>query len=116
MSLKNGNLNQNPADGGGDWAQLSNGLMTMVDFSGDTVLVTATLGVNPYYLVLNSSGNTGYTLNCDKTVNSFDISPSLISSQVLESTLLTGSEPGERVCERVRDLYCGPRGWLRSIN
>ena len=45
----------------------SNGLMTMVDFSGDTVLVTATLGVDPYYLALNSSGTTGYTLNSDKT-------------------------------------------------
>lgn len=71
----------------------SNGLLTMVDFSGDTVLVTATLGVNPYYLVLNSSGTTGYTLNSDKTMNSFDISPSLISSQVLESTLPPGTNP-----------------------
>ena len=71
----------------------SNGLMTMVDFSGDTVLVTATLGVNPYFLVLNSSGTTGYTLNSDKTVTSFDINTSLISSQVLETTLPTGSNP-----------------------
>jgi len=30
----------------------------VVDFSGDTVLVTAMLGVNPYYLVLNTSGST----------------------------------------------------------
>ena len=37
----------------------SNGLLTMVDFSGDTVLVTATLGVNPYYLALSSSGRPG---------------------------------------------------------
>lgn len=71
----------------------SNGLMTMVDFSGDTVLDTATLGVNPYYLVLNGSGTTGFTLNSDKTMTSFDISTSLISSQVLESTLLPGSNP-----------------------
>jgi len=49
--------------------------------------------VNPYYLVLNASGTTGYTLNSDKTLNSFDISTSLISSQVLESTLLPGSNP-----------------------
>jgi DNA-binding beta-propeller fold protein YncE len=71
----------------------ANGLMTMVDFSGDTVLVTATLGVNPYYLVLSAQGTTGYTLNSDKTVTSFDINTSLISSQVLESTLLPGSNP-----------------------
>jgi len=71
----------------------SNGLMTMVDFSGDTVMVTATLGVNPYYLALNSGGTRGYTLNSDKTLTSFAISTSLISSQVQESTLPTGSNP-----------------------
>jgi DNA-binding beta-propeller fold protein YncE len=71
----------------------SNGLLTMVDFSGDTVLVTASLDVNPYFLWLSASGTTGYTLNCDKTLNSFDISTSLISSQVLESTLPPGSNP-----------------------
>ena len=71
----------------------SNGLVTIVDFSGDSVLVTANLGVNPYYFILNSSGTTGYTLNSDKTVTSFDVSTSLISSQVLESTLLPGSNP-----------------------
>jgi DNA-binding beta-propeller fold protein YncE len=71
----------------------SNGLLTMVDFSGDTVLVTATLGVNPYYLALNSNGTTAYTLNSDDTVTSADLSPSLISSQVLESTLLAGANP-----------------------
>jgi YVTN family beta-propeller protein len=71
----------------------SNGLVTLADFSGDTVLVTATVGVNPYYMILNNSGTTGFTLNSDKTVNSFDISPSLISSQVLQSTLPAGSNP-----------------------
>jgi DNA-binding beta-propeller fold protein YncE len=71
----------------------SNGLMTMVDFSGDTVLVTAQLDVNPYFLWLSAQGTTGYTLNCDKTLNTFDISTSLIASQVLESTLPPGSNP-----------------------
>jgi len=71
----------------------ANGLVTLVDFSGDTVLVTATLGVNPYYFILNANGTTGYTLNSDKTVNSFDVSTSLITSQVLETTLLPGANP-----------------------
>lgn len=70
-----------------------NGLMTMVDFSGDTVLVNVNLGVNPYYLALNSAGTTGYTLNSDNTVTSFDISTTLISSNVLESTLPAGATP-----------------------
>ena len=87
----------------------ANGLVTMVDFSGDTVLVTATVGVNPYYLILNNSGTTGYTLNSDKTVNSFDISPSLISSQVLQSTLPAGIESGEPFGDDYFDVHLGPR-------
>ena len=79
----------------------------MVDFSGDTVLVTATLGVNPYYLVLNGSGTNGYTLNSDKTMTSFDISTSLISSQVLESTLLPGSNPASMFATASSSTYHG---------
>lgn len=71
----------------------SNGLLTIVDFSGDTVLINAKLGMNPYYLTLNTSGTTGYTLNSDKTVTSFDISTSLLSSDILESTLPAGTNP-----------------------
>ena len=73
----------------------SNGLVTMVDFSGDTVLSTAELGVNPYFFALNTNGSTGgYTLNSDKTVTSFEISTtSLITSNVLNSTLLAGANP-----------------------
>jgi DNA-binding beta-propeller fold protein YncE len=73
----------------------SNGLVTMVDFSGDTVLSTAELGVNPYFFALNTNGSTGgYTLNSDKTVTSFEISTtSLITSNVLNTTLLAGANP-----------------------
>ena len=93
VSLQNNNLNQIPSTQTAYWSPMANGLMTMVDFSGDTTLVTVTLGLDPYYLALNSSGTTGYTLNNDLTVTSFDISPSLISSQVLESTLPSGTNP-----------------------
>jgi YVTN family beta-propeller protein len=69
------------------------GLVTIVDFAGDTVLITANLGVDPYYLALNSGGNTGYTLNHDGTVNSFGISTSLQTQNVLQTTLLAGATP-----------------------
>ena len=64
------------------------GLATFVDFSGDTVLITVPIGVNPYYLILDGNGTTAYTLNTDKTLTSFDVSTQLLSSQILQSTLL----------------------------
>ena len=83
------------------------GLVTIVDFSGDTVLITANIGADPKYLVLNggvttsattgvtsyTAATTGYTINGDNTLNSFDISTSLISSQISEVTLLAGVQP-----------------------
>lgn len=69
------------------------GLATFVDFSGDTVLITASIGVDPYFLALDSSGTTGYTLNRDTTVNSFDISTRLLSTEVNQTTLLSGATP-----------------------
>ncbi len=69
------------------------GLATIVDFSGDTVLVTANIGANPQYLNLDTTGSEAYTLNGDGTINSFGISTSLIQSQVNQSTLPAGSNP-----------------------
>ncbi len=79
------------------------GIVTIVDFSGDTVLITANIGVHPYYFILNSTGNTGYTLNRDQisadnpsgnqTMSSFDISTTLQTRDVVLTTLLNGSNP-----------------------
>jgi DNA-binding beta-propeller fold protein YncE len=69
------------------------GLATFVDFSGDTVLITVNIGVDPYYLILNSGGNTAYTLNSDHTLTSFDVDTTLLQSQVLQTTLLPGANP-----------------------
>lgn len=71
----------------------THGLVTLVDFSGDTVLITANLGIDPYYLAVTSSGTTGYTLNHDGTLTSFDISNQLQTKDVLQSTLLPCSNP-----------------------
>ncbi|QNI38491.1 YncE family protein [Edaphobacter sp. 4G125] len=69
------------------------GLVTIVDFSGDTVLVTANTGVSPYFLMLNASGTTGYTLNQDHTMTSFDISTSLQTRDMVQTTLFTNANP-----------------------
>ena len=69
------------------------GLMTLVDFSGDTILVTPQVGIAPYYLQLDSGGVTGYTFNGDGTLTSFDISTTLQTQNVVQTTLLPGASP-----------------------
>ena len=71
----------------------ANGLVTFVDFAGDTVVNTTGLGFDPYYFIIDANGSFGYTLNCDGTLTTFTVSASLIQSQVLETTLLP-SIPG----------------------
>jgi YVTN family beta-propeller protein len=63
------------------------GLATFVDFSGDSILITANIGVNPQYLILGGSGGEGYSINGDGTLSSFAITPSLLTSEVAETTL-----------------------------
>ena len=75
------------------------GLLTFVDFSGDTILITANVGVDPYYLILNggttttSTASLGFTLNSDHTFTSFSIDTTLLTSQILQTTLLPGANP-----------------------
>ena len=69
------------------------GLVNIVDFSGDTTLTTAQIGVNPCYFQLDAGGDTGYTLNGDGTTNSFAVVTSLITSNVLQVSLPAGALP-----------------------
>jgi YVTN family beta-propeller protein len=77
----------------GTAAKPAPGLVNFIDFAGDTTLITTNIGVNPYYLILNSSGTTGFTLNSDHTLTTFDISTQLLQSQILQTTLLPGANP-----------------------
>jgi YVTN family beta-propeller protein len=69
------------------------GLSTLVDFSGDTIVNTTLIGVDPRYLILDTNGFEAYTLNGDGTLNSFSVSSFLLANQVVRSTLLTNSNP-----------------------
>jgi DNA-binding beta-propeller fold protein YncE len=71
----------------------TNGLVTLIDFSGDTIVNTTLIGVNPKYFQLAANGFEGYTINGDGTLNSFSISSSLLASEVLQSTLYANSNP-----------------------
>jgi len=70
-----------------------NGILTFADFSGDTVLITASIGVDPQYLILNSGGSTAYTINGDGTVNAAPVSTSLLASSITQTTLLSNPAP-----------------------
>ena len=50
------------------------GLLTFVDFSGDTVISTPSVQVNATYLALNSTGGIGYTVNPLGTLDTFGTS------------------------------------------
>jgi DNA-binding beta-propeller fold protein YncE len=71
------------------------GLLTMVDFAGDTVLTTPNILSNPNYLALGSSGGQGYVINSAGSFNEFPTgSPeTLIASQINQSTLSAGASP-----------------------
>lgn len=69
------------------------GLLTMVDFAGDTVLTTPNILSNPNYLALGSGG--AYVIN---SVGSFNTVPTanpltLIASNISQSTLSAGAAP-----------------------
>jgi DNA-binding beta-propeller fold protein YncE len=69
------------------------GLATLIDNAGDTVVNTTLIGVNPTYLQLAAAGFESYTINGDGTLNSFPVSTGLLASQVLTTTLPQNSRP-----------------------
>ena len=73
----------------------SPGLLTNVDFSGDTVLSTPQILTDPTYFVLNPAGQQGYVINSQGSLNTFSVAnpAQLITSQVVQTTLPADSAP-----------------------
>jgi len=70
------------------------GVATIIDYSGDTVMATAsTQGIGPYAFVMDYSGTTGYTINSDGTMTNFPISTTLQDKNVTYTTLSASSKP-----------------------
>lgn len=72
------------------------GLITVVDFSGDTVLAIANINPAPTYFDLApaSNGGTGYSLHTTSAgtvMNNFDVSPSLKTNIVYSTTLFSNA-------------------------
>jgi YVTN family beta-propeller protein len=69
------------------------GLLTIVDFAGDTVLSTPNILTDPSYFMLNTNGAQGYVINTDGSLDTFPISPSVITSDVVQTTLPVNNTP-----------------------
>ncbi len=68
------------------------GVVTIVDYSGDTVLAEVPIGPGPSAFTIDSFGATGYTLNSDGTLSNFPISTTLQAKQVTYSTLSSAKQ------------------------
>jgi len=69
------------------------GIATVIDYSGDSVLALAPIGVGPVAFTIDEVGGNGYTVNSDGTLSNFPLSASLQAKQVLYSTLPTTAAP-----------------------
>lgn len=67
------------------------GITTVVDFSGDSIMAQAQIGIGPLTFALDASGSSAYVPNADCTLNTVPISTQLQTKNVQSSTLL--SEP-----------------------
>ncbi len=71
------------------------GLVTFVDFSGDTILSTPSIVSNPSYFGLDFSGVYGYTVNTAGVLENFALNNpvNLITSDIVQTQLAAGALP-----------------------
>jgi YVTN family beta-propeller protein len=74
-------------------AVTSPGIVTMIDFSGDTTLAQAPIGPGPSTFSIDWFGANGYTVNSDGTLSNFPVSTSLQAKNVTYTTLPTTFRP-----------------------
>ncbi len=72
---------------------LTPGVVTIIDYSGDSILTEAPIGPGPKVFTLDEIGATGYTVNSDGTLSNFAITTSLQAKNVSESTLPPTAQP-----------------------
>jgi hypothetical protein len=63
------------------------GVVTIVDYSGDTVMAVAPIGIGPYAFTTDELGANGYTINSDGTLTNFPVTTSLQAKNVFQSTV-----------------------------
>ncbi len=73
----------------------TSGLLTFVDFSGDTILSTPSILTDPSYFAINGGGSSGYVVNTSGSLDSFSLGnpTSLLTSSIGQTTLPAGATP-----------------------
>jgi DNA-binding beta-propeller fold protein YncE len=71
----------------------SAGVATILDYSGDSVMATASIGPGPTALTVSAGGVNGFTYNSNGTLTQFPISSTLVTKEVLTSTLPSTAQP-----------------------
>ena len=74
-------------------AYASPGVVTLINFSGDSIIAQAEVGVGPLTFALDSAGANAYSLNCDNTLSTVPIVPTLMTKNVLSSTFFDDAVP-----------------------
>lgn len=68
------------------------GVVTIIDYSGDTKMNETKIGTGPTAFTLDEGGYTGYTVNSDGTMSSFEITTSLQAKDVGTSTVAPAAQ------------------------
>ena len=69
------------------------GIVTIIDYAGDTVMAIAPIGPGPSNFTLDELGATGYTLDSDGTLTNFPVTTTLQAKNVTYSTLSASAQP-----------------------
>jgi DNA-binding beta-propeller fold protein YncE len=69
------------------------GVASIIDYSGDTLLAEAPVGVNPVFFSIDETGTLGVTYNSDHTVTNFPVSSLLQTKLETTTTLLGTADP-----------------------
>jgi DNA-binding beta-propeller fold protein YncE len=68
------------------------GIVTVIDYSGDTVMAQAPIGPGPTTFTIDEFAANGYTVNADGTLSNIPISTNLQAKEVTYSTLSSAAQ------------------------
>jgi YVTN family beta-propeller protein len=87
----------------------SPGVLTVINYSGDTIIDQIPIGPGPLSFTLDETGSNGYTVNSDGTLTNFPISANTQAKNVQYTTLPTGAN--------VVNLFSPSAGlWAADLN